>query len=101
MGYMANYTLWMRPELGGDGSVAWRSRRRCRSLDGAMARGKSLEVVAQRSSKRWWRDSGFRQPDGVGFVKIAPPGLKIFVARAQSLYWSILVQADVFGPRLY
>ena len=48
-----------------------------------------------------WHGGGFRQPNGVGFVNLAPPGLENFAARAQGIYRIGLVQADIIDVRLY
>ena len=68
---------------------------------GARRQGGSVDGRGAGSGERWWPGGGFRQPNGVGFVKLAPLGLENFAARAQGIYWSRLVQADVIDDRMY
>jgi len=56
-------------------------------LSSAARGGGSVDGRGAGSGERWWRGGGFRQPNGVGSVNLAPPGLENFAACAQGIYW--------------
>ena len=62
--------LWLPSAALGLAAVA---RRLASSMD---------SCAHQWSGERWWHGGGFRQPKGVGFIKLVPPELEIFMAHA-------------------